>query len=121
MLDHITPLILTYNEEVNIERTLQKLTWAKKIVIIDSFSDDATLEIINSYPQVELFQRQFISFADQCNFGLRKILTDWVLSLDADYILTDSLIKELSQIPNNTTINGYAVPFKYCVFGKPLK
>jgi glycosyltransferase involved in cell wall biosynthesis len=121
MLDQITPLILTYNEAPNINRTLKKLTWAKRIIIIDSFSDDGTLEIVSQYPQVELFQRQFISFADQCNFGLGKIMTNWVLSLDADYILSDSLFEELNQIPNNTPINGYAVPFKYCVFGKPLR
>ncbi|MBE9203840.1 glycosyltransferase family 2 protein [Synechocystis salina LEGE 06099] len=117
----ITPLILTYNEAPNIERTLQKLQWAKRIVIIDSFSNDETLEIANNHPQVEFFQRQFTSFADQCNFGLGKISTEWVLSLDADYILTQSLIEELNQIPDDTPINGYKVPFKYCVFGQPLR
>lgn len=121
MLEQITPLILTYNESPNINRTLAKLTWAKRIVIIDSFSDDDTLEIISQYPQVEIFQRKFLSFADQCNFGLSKITTDWVLSLDADYILSDLLLKELERIPSNSSINGYAVPFKYCVFGKPLR
>jgi len=121
MLEQITPLILTYNESPNINRTLAKLTWAKRIVIIDSFSDDGTLEIIRQYPQVEIFQRKFISFADQCNFGLSKITTHWVLSLDADYILSDLLIKELEQIPSNSLVNGYAVTFKYCVFSKPLR
>jgi len=121
MLEQITPLILTYNESPNINRTLAKLTWAKRIVIIDSFSDDGTLEIISQYPQVEIFQRKFLSFADQCNFGLSKITTDWVLSLDADYILSDLLIKELEQIPSNSLVNGYAVTFKYCVFGKVLR
>ncbi|MBD2654444.1 glycosyltransferase family 2 protein [Synechocystis sp. FACHB-383] len=121
MLESITPLILTYNEVPNIERTLQKLQWAKRIVIIDSFSDDETLEIANSYPQIEFFQRKFTSFADQCNFGLSKISTEWVLSLDADYILTEFLIEELKQIPEDTPINGYTVPFKYCVFGQPLR
>lgn len=121
MLEQITPLILTYNEAPNINRTLQKLTWAKRIVIIDSFSDDDTLEIVNTYPQVEVFQRKFSSFADQCNFGLDKIMTEWVLSLDADYILTNSLVEEFKQIPSDSNINGYKVLFKYCVFGKPLR
>ncbi len=120
-LDLITPLILTYNEEPNIERTLQKLTWAKRIVVIDSFSTDNTLNILKQYPQIELFQRQFRSFADQCNFGLTKIDTDWVLSLDADYVLTDLLIQELNQISLDVSINGFSCPFRYCVFGKPLR
>ena len=73
MLENITPLILTYNEALNIERTLQHLTWAKKIIVVDSYSTDGTLEILYSIPQVEVFQRMFDYFADQCNYGLEKI------------------------------------------------
>ncbi|WP_416672291.1 glycosyltransferase family 2 protein [Egbenema bharatensis] len=121
MLDQITPLILTYNEAPNLDRTLQKLTWAKQIVVIDSFSTDATLEILKAYPQVQLFQHQFVSFASQCNYGLSKIATEWVLSLDADYVLSEELIAEIKTLPENSQINGYFAPFKYCVFGKPLR
>ena len=48
-LDQITPLILTYNEEANISRTLTGLSWARRIVVIDSFSTDATLELLAEY------------------------------------------------------------------------
>ncbi|WP_414550973.1 glycosyltransferase family 2 protein [Anabaena sp. CCY 0017] len=119
--EQLTPLILTYNEAPNIERTLQKLTWAKKIVIVDSYSTDETLEILSSYPQIEVFQRKFDSFASQCNYGLTKITSQWVLSLDADYILTDELIHEIKTLPVESDINGYSFRFKYCVFGKPLR
>ncbi|MEB3160315.1 MAG: glycosyltransferase, partial [Synechocystis sp.] len=95
MLEQITPLILTYNEAPNIDRTLQKLTWAKRIVIIDSFSDDDTLEIIRQYHQVDFFQRKFDTHANQWNFGLDQIKTEWALSLDADYTLSDQLLLEL--------------------------
>lgn len=121
MLDQITPLILTYNEAPNIDRTLQQLTWAQQIIIIDSYSTDETLEIISRYPQAQVFQRQFDTFANQCNFGLGKIETEWVLSLDADYLVTNGLIKELTNITADDNTNGYYVNFKYCVFGKPLK
>ena len=50
MLDTITPLILVYNEAPNIERTLQPLQWASRIVAIDSYSTDATLDILKRYP-----------------------------------------------------------------------
>ena len=121
MLEQITPLVITYNEERNIERSLQRLTWANRIIIVDSFSDDATLTILASFPQVEVFQRKFDTFAAQCNFGLQKIHSEWVLSLDADYILTTDLVQELHQIQDLPDINGYFVKFKYCVFGKPLR
>ena len=121
MLSQITPLILTYNESCNIKRTLAKLDWAERIVIVDSYSTDNTLEILQSYPQVEVRQRKFDTHTRQWNYGLEQIETEWVLSLDADYVLTDELIKEIKQIPDNSVINGYFVYFKYCVFGKPLK
>jgi glycosyltransferase involved in cell wall biosynthesis len=121
MIEQITPLIITYNEERNIERSLQMLTWASKIVVIDSYSDDATLSILEKFPQVEIFQRKFDTFAGQCNFGLQKVCSEWVLSLDADYILSADLMQELHQIQDVSEINGYFVKFKYCVFGKPLR
>ncbi|MBL1200353.1 MAG: glycosyltransferase family 2 protein [Nostoc sp. GBBB01] len=121
MLETVTILILTYNEAANIERTLQRLTWARKIVVIDSYSTDKTLDILSAYPQIEIFQRKFDSFASQCNYGLSKITSKWVLSLDADYILTDELIDEIKALPLETDVDAYNVRFKYCVFGKPLR
>ncbi|MEL6224751.1 MAG: glycosyltransferase family 2 protein [Cyanobacteria bacterium J06627_8] len=121
MLESITPLILTYNEAPNIRRTLNQLTWASRIVVIDSYSTDATPDILKRYPQVEIIQREFLSFADQCNFGLTQIRSEWVLSLDADYVLSDDLIHRLKELKDNSAIDGYSTPFKYCVFGKPLR
>ncbi|MBX9255250.1 glycosyltransferase family 2 protein [Desmonostoc muscorum CCALA 125] len=121
MLDKITPLILTYNEAPNIKRTLEKLTWANQIVIIDSYSSDETLEIIASYPQVKLFQRKFDTHATQWNYGLSQINSEWVLSLDADYIVSEKLVDEIKELPEDSPIDGYFIRFKYCVFGKPLR
>lgn len=121
MLEEITPLILTYNEENNINRTLEKLKWASKIIVIDSYSTDTTLEILSSYPQVEVFPRKFDTHATQWNYGLEKVATEWVLSLDADYIVTDVLITEIKNLSPNSGIDGYFAKFKYCVFGKPLR
>jgi len=124
MIDKITPLILTYNEEPNIGRTLEQLTWAKQIIVIDSFSDDATLDILRKYPQVEVFQRQFDTHTNQWNYGLEQIKTEWVLSLDADYVLTEEIVREIQetlQHKSSELINGYFANFRYCVFGKPLR
>jgi glycosyltransferase involved in cell wall biosynthesis len=120
-LDSITPLILTYNEEANIGRVLDQLTWARRIVVVDSFSTDATLDIVSRYPQVEVIQRAFDDFAGQCNFGLEQIETEWVFSLDADYVCTTELIQEIGRLPEHPIHDGYAVPFCYSIFGKPLR
>ena len=74
-LSTITPLILTYNEAPNIDRTLASLTWASRIVVIDSQSTDATLAILSRYPQVEVFQRPFDTHAQQWNYGLEQVTT----------------------------------------------
>lgn len=120
MLEKITPLLITFNEAANIERTLQRLTWAKQIIVVDSYSTDRTLEILRSYPQVKVFQKEFKSFASQCNYGLKQIQSEWTLSLDADYILSEELIAEIKALRESPEVNGYCARFKYCVFGKPL-
>jgi glycosyltransferase involved in cell wall biosynthesis len=121
MLEEVTPLILTFNEAPNIDRTLQRLTWAKTIVVIDSYSTDETIEILQSCTQVQLFKRHFDTHANQWNYGLQQVTSEWILSLDADYILTNELIAEIEALPKDLLVDSYFAKFKYCVFGKPLR
>ena len=118
----LTVLILTYNERENISRTLEALSWAERIVIVDSGSDDDTLALARAVrPDVTVMERAFDSFAQQCNFGLTQIVTPWVLSIDADYVLTPELIQELKALAPPPGIAGYAAAFHYCVFGHRLR
>lgn len=118
--DTITPLILTYNEASNIDRTLKQLEWAQNIIVIDSYSTDETLEILKSYPQVKVFQRTFDTHARQWNYGLEQVKSEWVLSLDADYQIDEQLMVEISSL-ERSAIDGYFIPFTYYVLGKPLR
>lgn len=88
---------------------------------MDSYSDDATLEIIRQHPQVQLFQRPFDSHAKQWNYGIAQVDTDWALSLDADYIVTPELRDELAGLAPPSELNSYWLRFRYCVFGQPLR
>ncbi len=121
MLDQITPLILTYNELPNIERTLARLQWAKRVVVIDSFSTDGTLDILRRHPRVAAFVHEFGDFAGQCNFGLAQVETPWVLSLDADYELSDELLEELRTLTPGETTAGYRAGFVYRIHGRRLR
>src|SRR5262245_59732777 len=112
-LSQITPLIITYNEGSNLGRTLDRLAWAKKIVIVDSFSTADTVDIACRFPQTQLVQREFDSFASQCNFGLQQIRTPWVLSLDADYLVSEPLAHELGQLRLSDETAGYRASFRY--------
>ena len=122
MLEQITPLILTYNEAPNIARTLEQLRWARDIVVVDSFSDDGTVEIVSGFPQVRIYQREFDSHEKQWNFGLKEtgVNSEWVLALDADYYLTDEFLAEVEALSAGPDIKGYRAKFIYCVNGKRL-
>jgi glycosyltransferase involved in cell wall biosynthesis len=121
MVSEITPLILTYNEAPNIERTLSRLKWAKEILVVDSFSTDETLDLVRKLPQARIVQREFDSFARQCNFGLQQIRTEWVLSLDADYLLPEPFVSEVTKLQSSEQVAGYRAAFKYCICGRPLR
>jgi glycosyltransferase involved in cell wall biosynthesis len=121
MFTALTPLILTYNEAPNIRRTLEKLTWAKDILVVDSFSTDETLAIVKSFPTVRVIQRKFDSHSAQWNFGLDSCTSPLVLALDADYVLSDALVQELqSAAISNGGHAAWSVRFRYCINGRPL-
>lgn len=120
-LADITPLILTFNEEANLERTLARLEWAAQILVIDSGSTDRTLEILAANPRVKVVHHAFESFARQCNFGLGLIGTPWVLSLDADYVLGLDFISEVSALNPADDVHGLSAGFEYWILGRPLR
>jgi glycosyltransferase involved in cell wall biosynthesis len=123
MLDKITPIILTWNEAPNIGRTLDQVRWAGDIVIVDSFSDDDTLKIVSNFPQARVFQRKFDSHDRQWNFGLNEtgITSQWVMALDADFIVSDELITEINRLQPTEETKGYRAPVVFRVRGRELR
>lgn len=120
-LDAVTPLIITFNEAANIERTLAALPWAKQIVVIDSGSTDSTLATLARDLRITVHHNPFESFARQCEFGLSKVKTEWVLSLDADYELSGALSAELAALPLEGPIAAYTAKFIYRIYGHGLR
>jgi glycosyltransferase involved in cell wall biosynthesis len=122
MLDHITPVLLTYNEEENIGRTLSRLRWAKDIVVVDSGSTDGTLTILAACPNLRVFNRRFDTHARQWRYAVEEtqIATDWIMRLDADYQVSDALVSELAQLDANAPINAYRIRFEYAIFSRRI-
>lgn len=118
--DQVTAMVITYNEAANIERCLESLKWAPRVLLVDSGSTDATLAIAARYPQVVVVTRAFDDFASQCNFGLSQIQSRWVLSLDSDYELSAELIGEITSLRETDAV-GYSCAFTYCIYGRPLR
>lgn len=120
-LRSITPLILTYNEEANLGRVLERLRWASRVIVLDSFSTDATMTIAQSYPTVHVVQRVFDSHEAQWNFGVQLVESEWVLAIDADYVLPREFVHELAGLDATAQESGYYCCFRYLVAGKPLR
>ena len=123
MIERITPVLLTYNEAPNISRTLSMLTWARDVVVVDSKSSDDTRERASAFPNVRIFERPFDSHAAQWTWAVEEtgIGTDWVLALDADYVLSDALVEELKQLDPGPATAGFRASFVYCVLGRGLR
>jgi len=119
-LGQLTVLMITYNEKANIRRTLESLHWAPSILVIDSFSTDGTMDILENEPNVRVVQRAFNDFAGQCNFGLSQVETQWVLSIDADYVFPAGSEAAVSQAINGRE-RGFRAQFDYCIEGQTVR
>ena len=125
MLDNITIIILTFNEELNIEKCLvEAVKLTKNIVIVDSYSNDKTLDICAKY-DCRLYQHEFINQASQLNWALENIEidTEWIFRLDADEYLTDKLLEEFQKKIDHLSKNITGVYLRRRVYfmGKWIK
>jgi len=94
----LSVVIITFNEERNIERCLLSVQeLADEILVVDSFSKDKTLEICEKY-NVRLIQNPFEGHIQQKNFAMQQAQFDWILSLDADEALSEELSKSIKHI-----------------------
>jgi glycosyltransferase involved in cell wall biosynthesis len=96
----ISVLILTLDEEVNLPGCLDSVAWTDDVVVLDSFSQDATPQVARSRDYVRMFQRRFDNYAAQRNFGLREVRYKypWVLMLDADERVPAELREEMLRV-----------------------
>lgn len=107
MIMKISAVIITYNEENNIERCIcSLLPIADEIVVLDSFSKDKTEEICKFY-NVKFFQQEFKGYCDQKNKAVELAKNNFVLSLDGDEELSERLRKSISEIKGESNADAY--------------
>jgi len=118
----ITPVILTYNEAPNIGRSLEALSWAQRVVIVDSRSTDATETVARAFSNVAWYTRPFDSHAAQWDFAIRgtDITTPYVLALDADYRVTPEFVRECQETFLPGGYEAGIAAFDYQVLGRVL-
>ncbi len=118
----ISVLILTLNEEVNIADCLDSVAWADDVLVLDSGSEDRTVEIAED-KGARVMHRPFDNFASQRNYGLQEggLEHDWVLHLDADERVTPELRSELEREARRDAYGACRVPSKLMFQGRWLK
>ena len=106
-MNKISAVIITYNEERNIGRCIDSLKdVVDEIVILDSFSSDKTKEICEK-KGVDFFQHGFDGHIQQKNRAITYAKYPYVLSLDADEALGDTLKKAILEVKTNWSHDGY--------------
>ena len=127
MKSSIAVIVLTYNEELNLEKCLKSIAGlAREIFVVDSYSTDKTLEIAKRY-SARIYQREFKNQADQFNWALDNldIKSDWIFRLDADEYLTPELQKEIRNVLNNLTssddVSGFYMKRRVYFMGRWIR
>ena len=105
----LSVIITTYNEERNIAECIESVLWADEILVVDSYSNDGTLEIAKAFP-VTILQREYFGSAAQKNWSMDQVRHHWVLILDADERVPEELAREiLSLLIEGPKFNGYYI------------
>jgi len=118
----ISVLLLTLNEEANLPACLAAVDWCDDVVVLDSFSTDATVSVAERLG-ARVFQRKFDHFAGQRNHALDQITFkhDWVLHLDADEVVTSALYAEMLRVTGEGRFDAFRIPSKTMLFGRWLR
>lgn len=123
---NLSVLILTYNEEVNLENALKNaMSFSDDVYVLDSYSNDKTVDIAKRYLGEErIYFRKFDTFSSQRNWALENIpfKHEWLLMLDADEIVPKKGIEEIYRIIQKcpTKIVGFYAKFEFYFLGRKI-
>jgi glycosyltransferase involved in cell wall biosynthesis len=116
----ISVTILTKNNEETIGSVLEACSSFNEVVILDTGSTDATLEMAQIYPNVKVFKSPFIGFGPLHNLAASYATNEWILSIDSDEVLTKELSDEILALSLDPRC-VYSFPFNNYFNGKHIK
>lgn len=120
MATSITAVIITKNEEHQIEDCLKSLNWVDEIVVVDTGSKDRTVELAGRFTS-RVYEIEFEGYGHAKNFGLDMATGKWILSLDADERISPQLREEIEKtLSAGGDQQGYYIPRKPFFLGKPI-
>lgn len=120
-MQKLTAIIPTKNESHNIVDALKSVAFADEIIIIDSFSADDTVEKAKQFnSNVNILQREFDNFSSQKNYAIDKAKNNWILVLDADERINDTLKNEITSTLSSPKHDAYWIYRKNHFMGKVI-
>lgn len=120
-LPKISALLITHNEEKNMEKYLEEAWYADEIVIVDSESTDRTAEIAKKHPKVRFIVRKFDNFTAQKNFAIDQAKNEWVTFFDADERIPKALVYEMLDEIEKDEADGFFVYRRFYFLDKYIK
>jgi len=117
----ISAVVLTKNEEKNLQECLESVRWVDEIIVIDDNSTDKTVEIAKSLKAKVFSHPLNNNFAEQRNFGLERAKGEWVLFVDADERVSPELAAEIKKEIKNTKVDGFYLKRQDFFGGRALK
>lgn len=122
MASGISVIINTLNEEENIKKAIESVKWADEVLICDMFSEDKTVEIAKNLGAKVIFHKKVNYVEPARNFAISKASNDWILILDPDEEIPDSLRERLIEIVSKMEQIDYVrLPRKNLIFAKWMK
>ncbi len=113
--------MIAKNEADNLKLSLPQLTWCQEIVLVVDECSDQTIEVAKSFGARVVF-RPFDTFGKQKQFAVEQASNDWVLSVDADEVLSNELIQEIQKLDlKQTNIQAFEIPRMHVFLGKQFK
>ncbi len=113
-------IVITKNEEANIAKCLESVKWADEIIVLDSGSSDKTVEICKTFTP-HVFETDWQGFGVQKQRALEKATGDWVLSIDADEIISPALRVEIETAITQNQFDAFLLPRLSSYCGKFIK
>ncbi len=116
----LSVIVITKNESVHIQRCLESVVWADEIIVLDSGSDDNTVTICRQFTD-KVYETDWPGFGIQKQRALNKATGDWVLSIDADEVVTESLRVEIEQAIQKNSFQAYEIPRLSTYCGRQMR
>lgn len=118
---NISAIILTKNVEATIKRCLDSLKWIPDIVVVDSHSDDKTVDIVKSYTKNKLVDTDWLGYSDTKKVAVSHVANQWVLWIDADEECTPELENSVKDILVNPCEQAYKIRRSSFFIGKQVE